>query len=107
MTDSEFDERAAYTLAEIEQAVETSGADIDFETVSEVLTLEFRDGSKIIVNKQAPVHEIWVAARSGGFHYRFDAGRNGWVNCQTGSDLFADLSELAGRQAGTAVTFRH
>ncbi len=47
MTDSEFQEQATRTLGEIEQAVEASGADVDFETVSEVLTLEFHDGSKL------------------------------------------------------------
>lgn len=103
MTDTEFDERAARTLAAIEQAIETSDADVDFETVSEVLTLEFPDGSKIIVNKQAPAHQIWVAARAGGFHYTLDGGRDAWINQQTGRELFEDLSELVSRQAGTAI----
>lgn len=106
MTDSEFDERAARTLAAIEQAIETSDADIDFETASEVLTLEFPDGSKIIVNKQSPAHQIWVAARSGGFHYTLDSSRDAWINQQTGRELFEELSDLVSRQAGVVIALR-
>ncbi|MHB1514893.1 MAG: iron donor protein CyaY [Acidiferrobacteraceae bacterium] len=106
MTDSEFQEQATRTLTEIEQAVEASGADVDFETVSEVLTLEFQDGSKIIVNKQSPAHQIWVATRSGGFHYGYDGARKAWFNDQTGRELLEELEEFTSRQAGAPVALR-
>ena len=57
--------------------------------------------SKIIVNTQAPMQEIWVAARSGGFHYKYDGSI--WRNTRDGSELFATLSAAVGEQAGTAV----
>jgi len=104
MNDSEYHKKATETLDRIEQAVEATGADIDYEMTNEILVLEFEDASKIIVNKQSAAHQLWVAARSGGFHYDYDADKDRWVNDQTGAELFAELSRLASDQAGTPVT---
>jgi len=104
MDEAEFHRRADALLARLEEAVEASGADIDYDTVSDILTLEFADGSKIIVNKQAPARQVWVAARAGGFHYDYDAAGDRWVNDQSGAELFEELSRLASGQAGEAVT---
>ena len=103
MNEAEFERQVTTTLRQIENAVENCGVDIDFENAGDILTLEFPDGSKIIINKQGAVGQLWVAARSGGFHYNFDAASGHWRNDQTGNELFADLSRLAGTQAGTSV----
>ena len=102
MTDSEYLSLAEAALAAVEQAVEASGADIDTERSGNVLTLEFDNGSKIIVNLQAPMHEIWVAAKSGGFHFRYR--EQSWRDTGSERELFAALSEFAGQQAGETVT---
>ncbi len=102
MTDSEFTERAGAALTRLEAALEASGADIDFELKDGgVLELEFDNGTKIIVNRHAAAREIWVAAKSGGFHYSWDGAR--WVNTRDGEELFAALSRLASEQAGEDV----
>lgn len=101
MNESEFDTMATDTLLRIEQAIEESGADIDFEASGGILTLEFGNGSKIIINKQGAAKQIWVAAKSGGFHYGFDNGR--WINDQGGGELFAELSRLVRDQSGEDV----
>ena len=106
MTESEFLAVAEAVLNAIEAAFERAGdeADVDVECSrsGNVLDIEFVDnGSKIIVNTQAPMREIWVAARAGGFHYRLNDGR--WLDTRDGSELFASLSRLAGLQAGTAL----
>lgn len=103
MNEAEFHKQATQTLLRIEQAVEESGEDIDFENAGDILTLEFAKGSRIIINKQAAANQIWVAARAGGFHYRFDADRNQWVNDQSGEELFAQLSRLVSEQSGVAI----
>jgi CyaY protein len=69
-----------------------------------VLEIEFSDGGKIIVNSQAAVREIWVAAKSGGYHFRGDGGR--WVNTRDGSELFTALSAWVSQQAGESVNLR-
>jgi CyaY protein len=106
MTETEFLAVAEAVLNAIEAAFERAGeeADVDVECSrsGNVLDIEFVDnGSKIIVNTQAPMREIWVAARAGGFHYRLNDGH--WLDTRDGSELFASLSRLAGLQAGTAL----
>jgi len=103
MADPDFDLLAETTLSKIERALEASGADADFELKEGgVLELEFRDGSKMIVNRHGAAREIWVAARSGGFHFRWD-GRH-WRDTRDGSELFAALSRLVSAQSGRVVT---
>jgi CyaY protein len=103
MNEAEFLNTATATLNRIEQAVEASGADIDYENAGEILELEFTNRSKIIVNKQSAAKQIWVAAKSGGFHYDYDAGTQQWRNDQSGAELFGELSRLASEQAGKNV----
>lgn len=104
LDEAEFHRLADAAMMQIEEAVEASGADIDYETAGEVLTLEFADGSRIIVNKQTPARQLWVAARSGGFHYDYDAASGRWINDQGGGELLQELSRLASEQAGGPVT---
>jgi len=104
MNEAEFHKLAAVTLSHIEQAVENCGADIDFENAGEILELEFANRSKIIINKQSAASQIWVAAKSGGFHYSFDEGAQQWRNDQNGAELFTELSRLMSEQAGAPVT---
>lgn len=102
MNDSEFSALADRALARIEAALEASGADLDFELgPGGVLEIEFVDGSKIIVNRHAAAREIWVAARAGGFHYRWDGMV--WCDTRDGSELMAALSALVSAQAGVPV----
>jgi len=107
MTESEFLALADRTLGAIEAALERASNDGDLDVEcsrsGNVLEIEFVDnGSKIIVNSQTPMQEIWVAARSGGFHYKFEDGR--WLNTRDKSELFASLSTMVGEQGGAAVT---
>jgi CyaY protein len=106
MTEAEFNDKAAGTILRLEEAIEASGADIDYETVSDILTLEFADRSKIIVNKQGAVRQLWVAARSGGFHYDYDAAGDCWRNDQSGEELFAELARLIAQQAGEQIVLK-
>jgi CyaY protein len=103
MNDSEYHREASETIARIEEAVEQCGVDIDYELVSDILTLIFANDTQIIVNKQSAAHQIWVAAKSGGFHYDYDETRGIWVNSQSGTELLTELSRLASEQAGEPV----
>jgi len=101
MTETEFNQQVDATFMKIEAALDASGADIDYETTAGILTLEFEDGSKIIINRQGATQEIWVAAKSGGFHYRRDGDT--WRNTRDASELFAALSGFISQQAGKNV----
>ncbi|MBS1189215.1 MAG: cyaY [Rhodocyclaceae bacterium] len=102
MDDKEFNALADAALARIEAAVEKSGADLDFEVQpGGVLEIEFEDGSKVIVNRHGVAREIWVAARSGGFHFRWDG--SAWRDSRDNEELMAKLSRIASQQAGDAI----
>lgn len=102
MNDAEFATLSGAALDRIEQQLEASGADLDFDLAAGgVLEIEFADGSKIIVNRHAAAQEIWVAAKSGGFHFRHDG--EVWRDTRDGEELMVKLSRLATAQAGEAV----
>ena len=105
MDESEFEALATGALERIEAALEASGIDADFELKEGgVLEIEFADGSKIIVNRHGAAREVWVAARAGGFHFRWDG--SAWRNTRDGSELFAALSKLVSAQGGEPVLLR-
>lgn len=102
MNETEFEALAGAALERIERALEASGVDADFELKEGgVLEIEFGDGSKIIVNRHGTAREIWVAARSGGFHFRWDGSV--WRDSRDRTELFAALSKLVSMQSGSPV----
>lgn len=106
MTESEFLKQAETILSQIETRLEdlANSSDLDVECTrsGNVLEIEFIDnGTKIIVNSQAPMQEMWVAAKSGGFHFRRDGEQ--WINTRDGTELFAALSHMISTQGGVAV----
>jgi len=107
MTDSEYHRVASATLSSIEATVDRwlqdDVIDIDTHRTGGLLELAFADGSKIVVNQQPPLHELWLATRGGGYHYRYIAGR--WIDTRDGSDFFATLSQAASRQGGRPLRF--
>jgi CyaY protein len=102
MTETEFHRAVDDVLARVERAVE-SADELDFALEGGVLTLECPDASRIIVNRQTPNREIWVAARSGGFHFRHVEGA--WRDTRGGDELFASLAKLIALQSGVNVGF--
>ena len=105
VSDSEFEALASRALQRVEAALEASGIDADFELKEGgVLEIEFADGSKIIVNRHGAAREIWVAARAGGFHFRWDGAA--WRDTRNGGELFAELSKLVSAQGGEPAILR-
>lgn len=107
MTDLEYLDRAESLLRAIEarcdQLNETTDADIDNQRVGGMVTLVFRDRSQIVINLQKPLHEVWLAARSGGYHYKFSDGQ--WRDTKTGEEFFARLSAAATEHSGQPLVF--
>ena len=107
MTDNEYQDRAEALLRAIELACDRinddTDADVDNQRVGGMITLTFANGSQIIVNLQKPLHEVWMAARAGGFHYKHD-GRV-WMDTKGQGEFFAHLSRYASEQAGQALAF--
>jgi CyaY protein len=102
MDEREFNALADAALRRIEDAVERCGAEVDLEVKpGGVLELEFDDGSKIIINRHTAAREIWVAAKSGGYHFRPQDGR--WLGTRDGEQLMVALSRCISEQAGETI----
>ncbi|MES2585333.1 MAG: iron donor protein CyaY [Pseudomonadota bacterium] len=109
--DKQFYQLGSNLLQSIEVALEAADDALDLDLDVErqggnVINIRFRDRSVIVVNTQPPLHEIWVAAKSGGYHYRW-AGTLAaplWLDTKTGRELLSDLSEFASAQAGQSIT---
>lgn len=108
MTDLEYLDRAEALLATVEAECdrinEAGEADIDNQRVGGMVTLAFADQSQIVINLQKPLLEVWLAARSGGYHYRWQDGQ--WLDTKSGEEFFARLSESASQHARATLTFR-
>lgn len=107
MTDTEYQDRAEALLKAIELACDRinddTDADIDNQRVGGMITLTFVNGSQIIINLQKPLHEVWMAARAGGFHYKYDG--IGWMDTKGQGEFFAHLSRYASAQSAQPLVF--
>jgi len=107
MTDTEYMDRAEALLRAVEQVCDRindeSDADIDNQRVGGMVTLTFANRSQIVINLQKPLHEVWLAARCGGFHYKFDAGL--WMDTKGQGEFWESLSRYASEQSGQALRF--
>ncbi len=106
MTETTNSQTFTETLEQLEELLDNCDANIDYDTASDILTIEFEDRSKIIINYQSANGQLWLAARSGGFHYDYDADTNCWKNDRNGIEFFDQLSELATEQAGEDIILK-
>lgn len=107
MNDRDYQARVDAVLAGVEAQVdawlEADVVDIDTQRNGGVLELTFPNDTKIVLNSQPPLQELWLAARSGGLHYKWHGSH--WRGTRDGTDLFDDLSTCAGEQAGQPLRF--
>ncbi|MFZ2651501.1 MAG: iron donor protein CyaY [Burkholderiaceae bacterium] len=107
LTDSRYRSLSSALLSSVEASLDTwlqtDVIDIDSARTGGMLEMSFPDASKIVVNTQPPLHEIWLAARSGGHHFKYRAGR--WLDTKDGREFFDVLSRCASDQAGLTLRF--
>ena len=107
MTDTEFMDHAEMLLKAIEGNCDRINdqmiADLDNQRTGGMVTIVFANRSQIVVNLQKPLHEVWLAAKSGGYHYKFNSGQ--WMDTKGQGEFFANLSRCASDQAGSALIF--
>lgn len=103
LSESRYNDLVDEVLLEVEECLETSDADIEIEPGQGMLTIEFVNGSRVILSRQPPVRELWVAARSGGFHFAYAEADGRWIEKRDGGDLMEVLSRVCSEQAGQPV----
>jgi CyaY protein len=101
MTENEFNTLADQVFQRIEHALDET--DIDYDSNGMVMEIEFDDGSKVIVNRHVPNREIWLAARSGGFH--FGRKNDAWISQRDGDELYAKLAKLIQTGSESVIEF--
>lgn len=108
MTDLQYQDLAESALKAIETGCDRlndeSDVDIDNQRTGGMITLTFANRSQIIINLQKPLQEIWMAAKAGGFHYKFDGAQ--WMDTKGAGELFAHLSRYASEQARQTLSFQ-
>ncbi|MEX8498505.1 MAG: iron donor protein CyaY [Leptothrix ochracea] len=107
LSDAEYLALATKTLTHVEATIDAwldaDVIDIDTHRTGGLLELSFPNGSKMVLNMQPPLHELWLAAQAGGSHYKYADGR--WCDTRTGAEFFAVLSQQASRQAGQPLAW--
>ena len=107
MTDLEYQDAAESALKAVEKACDRLNderdVDIDNQRTGGMVTLTFANRSQIVINLQKPLQEIWMAAKAGGFHYKFNSGQ--WTDTKDDSEFFANLSRYASEQSGQPLGF--
>ncbi len=102
MNDSQYNLLADELILAVEEAIEDCGSDIDYEGAGGLLTLTFKNRTTIIMNKQAPLHEIWVATKFNGHHFHFE--NDIWTDKRGGGEFWQFISTAVSKQADTEVT---
>ena len=100
MNETDFHRAVDAVLARIERSLEDSES-IDVDLEAGILTVTCPDDTRVIVNRQTPNREIWVAARSGGFHFAWRDGA--WRDTRSGDELYASLARILALQAGKVL----
>lgn len=103
MNDSEFLQLADQLYQNIEECIERSGADVDYDQNGGLLTLEFENRTKLIINRQQPLHQIWLATLENGHHYDYKDGK--WIDDRSGDEFLAFLSAAIFKQSKENVDF--
>jgi CyaY protein len=110
MTDADFLATYKATLTAIEERVESAivndDAAIDYESGNDMLTLTFKTGSVAIISRQSAIKQLWLAARSGGFHFDYDEGAGEWICTVNGQTLPDMLGEICLEQGGVQIDFQ-
>lgn len=102
---SDFERLVAEALEELANAIDASGLDCDVDQKGDgILEITLADDSRIVVNRNSSAGEIWVAAKSGGYHFRRSA--NAWINTRNGEELVETLCRCLSEQSGVEINLR-
>ncbi len=103
MTESEFNHLVDQTLEQIEDALDRSNVDFDYQNADGLFTFEYENGVKLILSRQTPVTQLWLATPKGALHFEYDAGRKKWLDDKTKAELFEVLSAHSSEQSGENI----
>lgn len=103
MNEQEYHRIADEIMLSVEEAIDDIDFDLDYESAGGILTIDFPNKTKIIINKQAPLMQIWVATKFNGHHFELKDGQ--WIDNRTDAEFWQLISDAATKQAGEPITF--
>ncbi|MCX4027410.1 iron donor protein CyaY [Endozoicomonas sp. SM1973] len=108
MTEAEFNELLDELMVAIEDAIDELEIDIDCESGNGMLTMQFENHSQIILSRQPALRQLWLAAKSGGFHFNYQSkeqqpNEQQWVCDSTGEEFISMLNRFMTEQGGEEV----
>lgn len=101
MNDTQYHQLADQVLEQLQDAVDEVDFDLDYESAGGIVEVIFPNGTKIIVNKQAPLHQLWVATKFNGHHFEYKDGL--WIDNRSDQEFWALINDAASKQAGEAI----
>lgn len=105
LNEARFHDLVDATQQAVEDIFDDSGLDVDLENTAGILTVRFDNGSQLIFSRQEPIRQLWLAARSGGFHFDYDEGEQSWI-CDTSHERLGEmLARITFEQAGVELEF--
>lgn len=104
LTDTQYHQMVDEILLEIEQALDELDIDLDYESFGGKLDITFPNQTKIIINKQAPLHQVWVATKFNGYHFNYQDGQ--WIDERFGDELWHLINDASTKQAGEPVSLK-
>ncbi|AUZ48789.1 frataxin-like protein [Pseudomonas sp. 31 R 17] len=105
LTEARFHDLVDATQQALEDIFDDSGLDVDLENSAGVLTVKFENGTQLIFSRQEPLRQLWLAARSGGFHFDYNEEDNNW-QCDSSDELLSEmLARLVLEQSGAELDF--
>jgi CyaY protein len=103
LSESEFNTLIDELLLKLEEAIDDCGVDIDYETAGGVMTIIFENGTQVIINRQTPVRQLWLATKTGGFHFDLSSDDGRWYGDVNGREFMEMLNEACSLQSGEKV----
>ncbi|WP_111979047.1 iron donor protein CyaY [Algibacillus agarilyticus] len=109
LSDTLYHQKVDAIILKIEEALDIldeTDLDFDFESNGGKLDIEFADRSKIIINKQEPLHQIWVATKFNGYHFNYHADTDQWIDERFGDEFWHFIDAAASKQAGRTISLK-
>ncbi len=106
MDEKEFDRRAGDALGKLESALQDASEDLDVDLAGPVLTIEFEDGARYVVNSQAAAQQIWLSANMSAWHFAWHEATSSWRDTKSGAELFTELGRLVAEKLSQPVALR-
>ncbi len=104
ISEKEYEERATAELRALVDALDNiEDDDVEAELASDILSVEFGDGGKFVINSHRAARQIWMAAERNAWHFDWIADQGAWIAAKTGDELWATLHRVIAEKLGHEI----